>query len=288
MDIETFIFLSKITITRMAKDLGCSQSHLASIIKKRTRPSQELAKKIVEYSKSSVSEKEIFAEDTDTLQVFMEKYSLDRTTKRIKDSSIYLDQINEKQYRIFGNKFVDANLLDAQITKEHQENILSYMKNPKGALVIAGGSADLRSYIASSIMAWILKEFNTFWYFTDSDLISDIQYGFDKKRDLNDILNRMLSPNFLILKEIGFLSPSCYRIPGYEEPSPINILFRVLDRLHNSTQPAIITTKYVEQEFEHRFGDRCSWRLFNTKRFPPHNMIIDLGHDPDLDYFMPL
>ncbi len=59
MEIDQFIFESKITKSRMAKDLGVSLQHLASVEKRRIKPSSALAEKIQSYTRGLVTVEEI-------------------------------------------------------------------------------------------------------------------------------------------------------------------------------------------------------------------------------------
>jgi DNA-binding transcriptional regulator YdaS (Cro superfamily) len=61
MDIDTFIFSSKITKRRMARELGISEQYLSGVAKRRYKPSDELAGRVEMYTRGFVKSTELLA-----------------------------------------------------------------------------------------------------------------------------------------------------------------------------------------------------------------------------------
>jgi len=61
MDLRTFIFTARTTITHVAKEVGVTHCHMGMIVNGKTKPSKRLALDIERYTKGIVSAEEMLA-----------------------------------------------------------------------------------------------------------------------------------------------------------------------------------------------------------------------------------
>jgi len=59
MDLREFIFINRLTVTQVAKDLDCTRSWLSQVIHGEVKAGKRLAKDIYEYTKGTVTEYEL-------------------------------------------------------------------------------------------------------------------------------------------------------------------------------------------------------------------------------------
>lgn len=79
MELKTFLFESKVTSLRMAKELGITSHYLSRIANKHVKPSKELANAIQLYTRGLVQSSELmlgWQEGGDKLEQYFESKNL--------------------------------------------------------------------------------------------------------------------------------------------------------------------------------------------------------------------
>ena len=166
-------------------------------------------------------------------------------------------------------RYCDASISKIIVPDGDQIKIIEFMKEPKNFLIFCGNPGIGKTYFCASLVEWALKNFNSFRYWHEAQLLQRIRDGMDQyKGDYLKDLSFLIDDDFLMIDDIGSQPINDWR----EE-----IIFDTIDRRYNSMLPTVITSNLSREQIEEKYHHRIASRLFAKE-----NIIIELHNAEDL------
>lgn len=179
-------------------------------------------------------------------------------------------KIEELQEKCFGSRYVGASLSQFSFSKDIDEGILRWVKNPADFLVVIGPKGCGKTHLCSALLAILYFKFKSFRAYNERDLLRRIRLAISEQGsgDYLDYLHGFIDDEML---EVDDLCSS-----GHNEWRG-EIVFELIDYRYRKKMPTVITMNLKEYEFSKEYGGRSASRLFAK-----NNLIIDLDGFSDL------
>ncbi len=149
------------------------------------------------------------------------------------------------------------------MTLDTQTKVSKFLEKPKNFLLYCGSPGIGKTYFCASLTSWVIKTFNTYRYWDESELLKRLRNEMDvSKGDYLETLKWLIDDQLLILDDVGSTGIREWR----EE-----VLFDLIDSRYNTMLPTIITSNFTVAEFKKCYHPRICDRLFATE-----NTIIEI------------
>jgi DNA replication protein DnaC len=143
------------------------------------------------------------------------------------------------------------------------------MKFKRNFLVYCGNPGIGKTHFCSAMLEWIMKNFNTYRYWNESELLKRVRSSMDEfKGDYLEVLKLLIDDDIVMVDDIGSTGLNEWRK---------EIIFDAIDERYNSMKPTIITSNFSKKEFEKLFHPRLSSRLFAVENF-----VIEINNGYDM------
>lgn len=168
-------------------------------------------------------------------------------TKEKVDKSLISCGVNEH--------YENANLRECNQKIEIIKALSDFAKKPSGFLLLAGNNGTGKTYAACACLREFLAQGNTSArFFSISEM--NLLWADNKKHGESSFANRFLSPEFLILDDMGLRAPS----DGF-----LDTLFFILDKRQGNAQGTIVTTSKTSIKFKEFYGEDIFSRISSGK-----------------------
>lgn len=171
-------------------------------------------------------------------------------TKHIlQDYGFYLDHIN-------------AHLSHLDFSKEDLEKIHSWVKTPKGFLVLLGNAGIGKTYVAAALANEFINTQIEFRYFKENTFLSKLRGFIERNQGYEGEITRICDTNVIFFDELGVS-----QLTDWQQ----EVIFSFVDQRHGNCQPTIILSNLTPREIREKFHQRFYSRLFDKR-----NTVVDL------------
>lgn len=125
-----------------------------------------------------------------------------------------------------------------------------------------------KTYLASAILAYAFKHFNTVRYWKEEFLFNHLRNSIDQYGDYITTLQLAMDDEFCVVDDIGSTPVNDWRK---------EVIFNAMDIRYGTALPTVITSNLTRDQIAHKYEPRTADRIFAKE-----NTIIELFNVPSL------
>lgn len=143
------------------------------------------------------------------------------------------------------------------------------MKKKRNFLVYCGSPGVGKTYFCAALVEFAMQDYNHFRYWNESELLKRIRSHINEynNADYLQCLKYLIDDDLVMLDDIGSTGLNEFRK---------EIFFDAIDERYCSMKPTVFTSNFSRKEFETKFPERVSSRLFAKE-----NIIIEVNDGID-------
>lgn len=179
-------------------------------------------------------------------------------------------RIRKFQRDNFGARFEGASLhqVGVSLTQGAQELLQSWLKSRRNFLVFLGDPGTGKTYLASAILAYAFKHFNTVRYWKEEFLFNHLRNSIDQFGDYISTLQLAMDDEFCVIDDIGSTPVNDWRK---------EVVFNAMDIRYGTSLPTVVTSNLTRDQIAKKYEPRTADRIFAKE-----NTIIELFNVPSL------
>jgi DNA replication protein DnaC len=134
--------------------------------------------------------------------------------------------------------------------------------------VVIGNPGTGKTYLASAILAYALRHFNTVRYWKEEFLFNHLRKSIDEFGDYITTLQLATDDDFCVIDDVGSTPVNDWRK---------EIIFNAMDIRYGTALPTLITSNLTREQISKKYDPRTADRIFAKE-----NTIIELFDAPSL------